>query len=229
MSICLCIYIYIIYHTYLYIYIYIFFYRLLLSTQYSQLSIDFFTRSFLFHPRDDRKALQGMGAFDPCAANNHFRTEAVTTGIRECMFNQNRALRWPERLLLQKPFRAAFGPRDQLVVSHCLQLAMPAAAENLKKVCNRSFSALTAAMMICFECDIRRILLESETSLVAVLSVINCMQLMTCWSEQSRFFAEVYAFCLQLRKKLTTRPTPNQAASRFLQQCLWFPSTGLHL
>eukprot|EP00439_Symbiodinium_sp_Y106_P054992 s3234_g7.t1 len=79
---------------------------------------------------------------------------------------------------------------------------MPAAAENLKKVCNRSFSALTAAMMICFECDIRRILLESETSLVAVLSVINCMQLMTvincmqlmtCWSEQSRFLAEVYA------------------------------------
>ena len=191
MSICLCIYIYHIIRTYIYIYIYI--YRLLLSTQYSQLSIDFFTRSFLFHPRDDRKALQGMGAFDPCAANNHFRTEAVTRGIRECMFNQNRALRWPERLLLQKPFRAAFGPRDQLVVSHCLQLAMPAAAENLKKVCNRSFSALTAAMMICFECDIRRILLESETSLVAVLSVINCMQLMTCWSEQSRFLAEVYA------------------------------------
>ena len=89
-----------------------------------------------------------------------------------------------------------FGPREQFCVSH-LQPAMRSAE---KRVSSASMSALTAAMMILFECDMKRIVLESQTSMVAVCSVINCMQTRTCWAEQSSFLAEVCALFTVARK-----------------------------
>ena len=89
-----------------------------------------------------------------------------------------------------------FGPREQFCVSH-LQPAMRSAE---KRVSSASMSALTAAMMILFECDVKRIVLESQTSMVAVCSVINCMQTLTCWAEQSSFLAEVCALFTVARK-----------------------------
>ena len=81
-------------------------------------------------------------------------------------------------------------------MSH-LQPAMRSAE---KRVSSASMSALTAAMMILFECDVKRIVLESQTSMVAVCSVINCMQTLTCWAEQSSFLAEVCALFTVARK-----------------------------
>ena len=80
--------------------------------------------------------------------------------------------------------------------------AMAPSAEN--HVSRRSLSALTAAIMVCCQCDIKRILLENESSMVAVCSVIHCMQTLSTWAEQSRFLAEVSALFTVAREAFST-------------------------